>query len=125
MHATAAKIGSNAEMSSAVRAARSALSLGGFDYSNGAYFWDGADIVKNQQKLKRDGIHFSDPLHDIYHIGNHDVPGEGWWLDGHGRKTKLRGRWQYKYESTNAHGGTIFWRLSPDFLKGSGAKEYI
>ena len=70
------------------------------------------------------GIHFSDPSHNIYGIEDKDVPGEHWWTDAQDKKTKLRGKWSYKYESTTAHGGTIFWKFSPDFLKATGNKEY-
>lgn len=70
------------------------------------------------------GIHITDPAHDIYGIEDKDVPGETWWLDAKGRKTKLRGKWTYKYESTAGWGGTIFWKYNADFVKAAGNKEY-
>jgi hypothetical protein len=56
-------------MKAAVAAAVNALN-GGEDKSNGAYFWDGADIKTNYAghfKVRR-GIKFTEPSHNIYHI---------------------------------------------------------
>lgn len=50
----------------------------------------------------------SNPSHDIYAIKAKDVPGESWWRDTHGKPSKLRGQWNYKFESTASYGGTIF-----------------
>jgi len=113
-------------MSTAVRAARNALSPAGIDYSNGAYFWDGADIRSNYKRHPKvlTGIRFADPAHNIYGIDEKDVPGEEWWRNAAGANTRLRGRWSYMYESTAAHGGTIFWRYNPDFVRATGNKEY-
>ncbi|MGH8790218.1 MAG: hypothetical protein ACREYA_34765 [Cupriavidus necator] len=119
-------------MSDAVKAARNALS-GGEDYSNGAYFWDGADIksnYKNHFKVGR-GIKFTDSSHNIYGIkeSRKVVKKEKT------TKTKVNGRvevkkeevWRYDhiYESTAAYGGTIFWKQAPDYLKYTHAKEYL
>lgn len=124
--AKADAIAKDAGMSAAVRAAENALSATGTDYSNGAYFWDGADIKSNYAKHAkvRAGIHITDPKHNIYGIADKNVPDEVWWTDANGKKTKLRGKWDYKYESTAGHGGTIFWKYNADFVKASGNKEY-
>ena len=45
-------------------------------------------------------------------------------IDAKGKKTKSRGTWRYKYDSTAAWGGTIFWAYNADFLKASGNKVY-
>lgn len=113
-------------MGAAVRAATNALSAAPTDYANGAYFWDGADIKSNYANHPKvaDGIHFTDAKHNIYNIAEKNVPGEEWWRDTAGKKTKLRGKWDYKYESTAAYGGTIFWKYNADFLKATGNKEY-
>lgn len=110
----------------AVQAARNALSANPNDYSGKGFFWDGADIKSNYENHPKvaAGIHFSDPAHNIYDIKETTVPGEEWWRDAQGKKTKLRGSWQYKFESTAAWGGTIFWKYSADFLKATGNKEY-
>ena len=99
-------------MSMAVRAARNALDPNGKDYSNGGYFWDGADIQSNYDTHVKvaAGIKFTDPKHNIYNIKESVVPGEEWWLDAKRKPTRLRGKWKYKYESTAAYGGTIFWK---------------
>ena len=72
----------------------------------------------------RGGIHITDPKHNIYGIADKKVPDEVWWTDANGKKTKLRGKWDYKYESTAGLGGTIFWKYNADFVKASGNKEY-
>jgi hypothetical protein len=119
-----------AGMVGALKAARNALDAKGTDYSNGAYFWDGADIKSNyanHPKVKR-GIKFTKPEHNIYKIKetsvsittHWQVPGkDGKLIDG-----KERGKYTYVYESTAAYGGTIFWKYGADFLKATGNKEY-
>ena len=103
MTATDADIAADPGMASAVRAARNALAPGGTDYSNGAYFWDGADIPTNGNHPKRlAGIHITDPKHDICGLHDMPVPGQSWWYDAHGRQSKPRGSWTYKYDSTAA-----------------------
>lgn len=110
----------------AIAGARNALSATGTDHSNGGYFWDGADIKSNyanHPKVKA-GIRFTDPAHNLYKIEEKEVPGEEWWRDEKGKKTKLRGKWTHKYESTAAFGGTIFWKLTDDFIKATGNKPH-
>lgn len=126
MAASEVAIASDPGMSSAVVGAINALSEGGIDYSNGAYFWDGADIKSNyanHAKVKG-GILITQPSHNIYDIESKQVPGENWWLSATGQPTKLRGKWTHKYESTAAHGGTIFWKYNEDFIKATGNKAY-
>lgn len=124
MKATDAEIAKSPGMADAVRAATNALSAQGIDYSNGAYFWDGADIKSNYAKHAkvRAGIHFADASHNVYGIAEKDVPGEAWWDPE--TKLKSRGKWDYKFVSTAGHGGTIFWKYNPDFVRASGNKEY-
>ena len=126
MAAKPADIEKDAGMAAAVKGAQNALAAGGTDYSNGAYFWDGADIKSNYANHAKvlGGVHITDPKHNIYKIDDKDVPGETWWLDAKGKKTKLRGKWDYKYESTAGWGGTIFWKYNAAFVKASGNKEH-
>ncbi|WP_035883755.1 hypothetical protein [Cupriavidus metallidurans] len=126
------EIGKSSSMSDAVKAANNALN-GGKDYSNGAYFWDGADIksnYKNHFKVKN-GIKFTDPLHNIYGIN------ESTRLVKKEKTTKIKingkietkkeelWRYTYIYQSTAAYGGTIFWKQNPDYIKYTHAKEYL
>lgn len=110
----------------AIKAARNALLEKPVDYAAGAYFWDGDDIKTNYDKHAkvRAGISFGDASHNIYKIAAKDVPGEAWWLDKDGKKTKLRGQWTYKFVSTAAFGGSIFWKYSADFIAATGNKVY-
>ena len=126
MAATIEQINQDEGMFAAVRGAVNARSETPLDYANGAYFWDGADIKTNYNNHAKvlGGIHFTDPKHNIYAIKDKDVPGEAWWFDAKGKKTKSRGIWRYKYDSTAAWGGTIFWKYNADFLKASGNKVY-
>lgn len=126
MAAGESQIAASKGMAAALKGAINALSPVPVDYSGGAYFWDGADIKSNYEKHAkvRGGIRFSKVAHNIYEIKEKEVPGEEWWRDAQGKKTKLRGQWKYKYESTAAWGGTIFWKYNQDFLTATGNKEY-
>ena len=126
MAASVAEIKADSGMTAAVLGAVNALSDAPTDYAHGAYFWDGADIktnYKNHPKV-RAGIRITDASHNIYGIASKDVPGEEWWRDKEGNKTKLRGKWDYKFESTAGWGGTIFWKYNADFLKATANKEH-
>jgi hypothetical protein len=124
--ANAAEIEKDPGMLAALRGAKNALTTAPVDYSNGAFFWDGSDIKTNYENHAKvlGGIHISDPSHNIYDIKDKDVPGENWWFDGKGNKTKTRGAWKYKYITTAGWGGTFFWKYSVAFLKATGNKEY-
>ena len=124
-------ISGNAGRVMAYKAARNALE-GGADYSAGAYFWDGWDVKTNNSnhpKVKR-GIKITDPSHNVFGIQDNLVvvikykivtttKGE--------KSTKTKeevGRYDHLYESSAGHGGTIFWKFNPEYLKLEGAKEY-
>lgn len=127
------QIARDAGMRLGVEAAKNALS-GGEDKSNGAYFWDGADIkskYKTHFKVGK-GIKFTEPAHNIYGIE------ESVWINvltkivtHKNKKTGVVsstvvevGRHDHVYESTAAHGGTIFWKNSPHYLKVVRGKEH-
>ena len=126
MNATHAEIEKSAGMSKALEAANNALT-DGTDHSGGAYFWDGADIKTNYNNhvKVRAGIYFSAPQHNIYDVAPTD--GEYQLSIRIKRKKagkiihekKVIGTYPYLYESTAAHGGTIFWKLGADWLKVS------
>ncbi len=113
-------------MDAAVKGARNALSPSPVDHSNGAYFWDGLDIKTDYARHPKvlGGIHITDPAHNVVGIKDNVVEGENWLLDAKGNKTRSRGKWQYKYESTAGFGATIFWKYNPAFVKASGNREY-
>jgi hypothetical protein len=120
----------NAGMVSALKAAKNALDAKGTDYSNGAFFWDGADIKSNythHPKVKL-GIKFTEDEHNIYKIKESTVNETTYWQvtgkDGKTINGKERGKYTYVYESTAAYGGTIFWKYNTAFLKATGNKEY-
>lgn len=120
-------------MAMAVRAASNALADGP-DKSNGAYFWDGADIKSNYKRhfKVRHGIRFSDATHNIYSVAESRKTVIIY------RTTRIRnrdtkairtvrnevGRYDHQYVSTAAHGGTIFWKFNPEYLKATRGKEY-
>ncbi|MHA7680031.1 hypothetical protein [Cupriavidus sp. PET2-C1] len=131
MKSSEAHIEKNAAMASAVKAAKNALS-GGIDYSNGAYFWDGADIrsnYKNHFKV-RHGIKFTDSDHNIYGIDESIkivIKTKTTKIKINGKlitKTEEVDRHDHIYDSTAAHGGTIFWKHNTDYMRTTGAKEY-
>lgn len=130
LKASEKEIKNNKGMSVAVSAAENALDPAGRDYSNGAYFWDGADLksnYKNHSKV-RQGIKFSDPSHNIYSVQESTREVVVYWQvknkKGKIVKSKERGRYSYVYISTAAYGGTVFWKYSGDFLTVTGSKEY-
>ncbi len=70
MKASEETIEKNAGMKLALDWAKKALENKTTDPSNGAYWWDGADIKPNYSKHPKvkDGIHFGDPKHNIYNL---------------------------------------------------------
>ncbi|MGE8166531.1 hypothetical protein ACQKRQ_41100 [Paraburkholderia sp. NPDC080076] len=133
MKATNDKIASNPAMQAAIAAARNALA-GGPDKSNGAYFWDGADIKTNYSHhfKVRQGIKIADPSHNIYDIKDSTH------LVILYKITKIKnkkthkvtikkeeiGRYDHVYDSTAGVGGTIFWKFDRQYIDTTGAKEY-
>ncbi|MFC0226969.1 hypothetical protein [Serratia aquatilis] len=133
--ATDENIRNDTGMSNALAAAKNALA-NGEDLSNGAYFWDGADIKSNYDKhfKVKHGIKFSDPSHNIYSIAEStkvvilykEVKKK---VKVNGKiKTKKEkveiGRYDHVYDSTAAYGGTIFWKNNDDYIRVSKGKLY-
>lgn len=113
-------------MRAALIAARNAMSGHPVDYSAGAFFWDGRDIASNPNHEKRKkGLKFSSPSHDIFCIGDQlrDPPVVRYWINN-GKPTRVRGSYQWVYESTAAWGESIFWRLNPAFIEAEGSTEH-
>ncbi|MFL9896427.1 hypothetical protein [Paraburkholderia sp. RL17-381-BIF-C] len=133
MKATNDKIASDPAMRAAIAAARNALADGP-DKSNGAYFWDGADIKTNYSHhfKVRQGIAIADPSHNICNIKDSTR------LVILYRTTKIKnkkthtvtikkdemGRYDHVYDSTAGLGGTIFWKFNQQYIDTTGAKEY-
>jgi hypothetical protein len=133
MKASDDEIARDAGMREAVEAARNALRYGP-DKSNGAYFWDGADIKVNythHAKVKR-GIKFIDPKHDIYGIKESKtliikykyIKVKNMKSGKVTVKKEEVGRYDHIYESTAGIGGTIFWKFGRDYLNATHAKPY-
>lgn len=133
MKATNDKIASEPAMQAAIAAARNALADGP-DKSNGAYFWDGADIKTNYSDhfKVRHGIKITDASHNIYNIKDSVR------LVILYKTTKIKnkkthavtvkkeeiGRYDHVYDSTAGLGGTIFWKFNQQYIDTTGAKEY-
>jgi hypothetical protein len=133
MAADEAAIAKSTGMTAALDAANTALAGNGNDPSNGAYFWDGADIksnYKNHFKVKH-GIRFSSPAHNIYGIAESTKlviitktvvkKKKGKVISS---ETVELARYDHIYVSTAAYGGTIFWKHNPEYSKATGAKDY-
>lgn len=130
---TDAQIAKDPGMSTAVKAAENAFA-GGVDYSNGAYFWDGGDIktkYKTHFKVKH-GIKFTDTAHNIYDIKEPTIKTVNLYkttkkrVDGKMVMEKtLIDSADHVYESTAAHGGTIFWKQSSHYLNVTKSKEWL
>lgn len=132
MKASEESIEKNPGMKLALDCAKKALENKTTDPSNGAYWWDGADIkpkYATHPKVK-DGIHFGDPKHNIYNL-KESSQGEItiYWKvrnkkTGEEVNSKIRGSYTHVWDSTAAYGGTIFWKYDSDYLKATGAKNY-
>ncbi|MCL2934997.1 MAG: hypothetical protein MGG11_22935, partial [Trichodesmium sp. MAG_R03] len=110
-------------MKMAMKATINAVS-GGTDYSKGAYWWDGADFGTNSKhRIRQQGFIYSNSAHNIYKVNEVSVNGIHYWKDAKGANLSVRGRWTYRYVSTSAHGGTIFWKLGSDYMKATGNKQ--
>ncbi|MFM0646574.1 hypothetical protein PQR14_19790 [Paraburkholderia bryophila] len=133
MKATADQIGKDPAMQAAIAAARNALA-GGPDKSNGAYFWDGADIKSNYDNhfKVRHGIKITDPSHNIYDIKDSTKLVILYKIvktkDKKTKKVKTEkvetGRYDHVYDSTAGIGGTIFWKYNQQYLDVTGGSEY-
>jgi hypothetical protein len=133
MKSTDAQIAIDPGMQAAVDAASNALA-GGPDKSNGAYFWDGADIKTNYADhfKVRHGIKITDPSHNIYGIKDSTKLVILYkTIKIKNKKTKKvtihqeeTGRYDHVYDSTAGVGGTIFWKYNQGYLDVTGGKEY-
>jgi hypothetical protein len=103
----------SAAMRMAIKAAINAL-IGGTDYSNGAYFWDGRDLgtnYTNHPKMKT-GFKFTDDSHRIYTVAGAPITDNA---VPHARK---RGDYSYTYETTAAEGATVFSKFTSEYQTG-------
>jgi hypothetical protein len=115
----------------AINAAREALAGKGSDPSNGAYWWDGIDLKDKKPFNPRiqQGFTYGAPEHNIFDMTEISKPVITYWQVKNSKTGKLenskeRGRYDCVYRSTAAHGKTIFWRYTADYVKATGAKEY-
>ncbi|MCD4501086.1 hypothetical protein [Chromobacterium vaccinii] len=131
MKATEAAIAADPGMKLAVDSAKAALANSGNDPSNGAYWWDGKDFKSNfdnHPKVK-DGFHITDPKHNIFDVKDVAHPTTIYWKvrdkkTGKEVNSKVRGKFQFVWESTAAYGSTIFWKHDADYIKATGGKAY-
>jgi len=98
----------------AYKAAQNALNSG-YDYSNGACFWDGVDLKTNGSLAYRYvlGFRFSQEEHNILSVVEPPL------YERRGTNGKYYG---FTYISTAAHGKSIFWKLSNEFLAAGGTQ---
>jgi hypothetical protein len=115
----------------AVNAAINALNNKGHDPSNGAYWWDGLDLKLRHSSNARiqQGFKYGAPEHNIFNMEPiTKVAILGWEVThkktGNTIASEELGRWDTVWISTAAYGKTIFWRLNPDYVKSTHAKEY-
>jgi len=113
-------------MVKAIKGAINALHDGN-DYSNGAYFWDGVDIKTNYEKHPKIilGFKFTSPAHNIFSLENKEVDVTTYWFDKNKKITnKVRGKYTFTYETTQAHGSTVFSKYTDEFIKATGNKAH-
>ncbi|MBR7630435.1 hypothetical protein KAT72_15760 [Aeromonas popoffii] len=131
MESSEGDIAKDPAMQHAIDSAQAALDNSGDDLSNGAFWWDGIDFktnFKNHPKVKN-GFHITDPSHNIFDVKDVSKPTTIYWkvLDKKTKKivdSKIRGKYEFVWESTAAYGKTIFWKHNNDYLKATGGKAY-
>lgn len=131
MKASEVDIAKNPAMQHAIDSAQAALNNAGNDLSNGAFWWDGKDFktnFKNHPKVKN-GFRIADPSHNIFNVKDVSKPTTIYWKvrDKKTNKivnSKVRGEYEFVWESTAAYGSTIFWKHNDDYLKATGGKAY-
>jgi hypothetical protein len=131
MESSEVDIAKNPAMQHAIDSAQAALDNSGDDPSNGAFWWDGKDFktnFKNHPKVKN-GFHIADPSHNIFDVKDVSKPTTIYWKvrDKKTKKivnSKVRGKYEYVWESTAAYGSTIFWKHNDDYLTATGGKAY-
>lgn len=131
MAASLAQINKSMGMRLAVNAAKAALTGQGSDTSNGAYWWDGIDLKDKKPFNPRIqyGFMYGESAHNIFDMPEISKTKIIYWQvknkkTGKIENSKERGRFDCVYRSTAAHGKTIFWRYTQDYVKATGAKEY-
>jgi hypothetical protein len=125
------EINNSRAMRIAVNSAAQALAEKGEDPSNGAFWWDGIDLkeYRNENSRIKLGFKYGAKSHNIFDMPPIKKTVIKYWqvkskLTGLLVDSTERGRFDYVYISTAAHGGTIFWRYTREFVGASGAKEY-
>ena len=78
------------------------------DFSGGATYWHGKDFGMSNKKAYKDfyavGFDFTSTNHDTWDLGDHKSGNSNW---------------DYKYQSTNAIGGTTFMKLTDEWKKST------
>jgi len=131
MNSPDSEIGLDRGMEFGAEWARKAIANEGLDPSNGAFWWDGLDFKTNyaHHKKARAGFKWGDPSHNIFGVPEHRVEVIVRWKIRNKKTGRIldgaeRGRYDSVWVSTAAHGNTVFWRHSPDYLQATGAKAY-
>jgi hypothetical protein len=105
----------DSQMSWALWAAENALEYWGHDYSNGAFFWQGRDLVNQFREHRGNvypyGLKFTNPKHNIFGLTEHKRES---------KETQNKNKYEYAYETTAAWGNTIFLRHTKEWLKIPG-----
>lgn len=136
MKASDSDIKKDAGMSSALDWAKVALAGSGNDPSNGALFWDGLDFKTDKNgndninhPKRKNGFKYGDSSHNIFGVPEKKRAVIIRWKIKNKKTGEIvsgaeRGRYDAPWVSTAAHGKTIFWKYSEDYLKATGGKEY-
>lgn len=83
-------------------------------YSNGAYFWDGADT--DNEHFREWGVKFTDSRHKLYNLNDKLYPGKqnrnnpNKTINDIHQPNKTISAYDHELDSTAAYGGTIFWK---------------
>jgi hypothetical protein len=131
IHSRDEDIAKDPGMSLAVAWAIKARANEGPDPSGGGFWWDGVDFKTNHRHHPkvRDGFRYGAPEHNIFGLQESHHPVTIWWQvtnkkTGQLVNSSVRGKFDAIWESTAAHGQTIFWKHDPDYLSATGSKAY-
>lgn len=118
-------------MTLAVDWAKKAMANEGPDPSGDGFWWDGLDFKTNYQHHPkvRDGFKYGAPDQNIFSVEESHHSVTVWWQVKNKKTGQLvnsskRGQYDAIWESTAAHGQTIFWKHDPDYLSATGGKAY-
>ncbi len=122
----------NTGMKLAISASENAKSSKPIDYSGGAYFWDGKDVIIKSTHPKRiNGVDITNQSHNVVGLPTDKLKTVTLsktikkMVKGKLESTIITNSYTGMYKSVAGHGKTIFWVFNPDYLIATKSKAYL